>query len=798
MNIKKSMLGMTVLAITGFGGWSTISASANSQVFSTGQAALDGAPQGVDLQSGLDSNYFTIDPNVGTASGTNAAKLTKAHSPAGTGNSAIQISKAGVQDSWGAIWSTDESFDLSKSETASMWIYASGENAANVGDGMAFVLQNGGTDAYSGAGESMGVWGVANDLFSDVNPASSAIKNSWALEFDTYPNDDIPKQGAYLGWLLGTTPSTYDFFNSSPSSYDVEGPGDAQSSQSQITDAHIASNYPGSTDTYTGTEVYGNGGTINSSTGNKIAHTGNFYYYNLQHKGLLDEGATGGSGNLSDHRWHHITVSYTPPTTSGGDGSMTYTYNDKNPDTGLPQKSTDYATVPIDLSKFNLSSGQTKVRWGFTGSTGLYSENNLVIFDQIPGEAQTDASATMTTKDSDGNYTNEISDGDSVSGDSDVKLTYTFERTGGDEDWKSVNGDLTIPDDIDVTSGSVAYPDASYMDSNKNKVDVSKIVAPTSSGDGQKLSVPLADNGLTLSGTQKATVTLYGKVKDVASTSDVSEASQTSYFVGSNATSTAKTPNFTITKKVNPALAMELDESSSTLSVNAGGSDDAIVAGVAVPSDKTMDNGDITLHPTINGEAQDAVNLNDTTSGTMYGFKYHIANDKLKAGDNTVSFYATDTAGDKSATVSTTVTAGTVGFGHTSGDLIFEPTTLTGSGSVLIDRSDDWSLNVDDSQTKNSTWTVTANTNGMYLNGTATSTPLDGSLVYTDKAGNTTTLNSSDSPVIASGTSDGTASTTNIAADWTGDTGIRLRVNSGAVEGAYSGTINWSFVNSVE
>lgn len=284
----------------------------------------------------------------------------------------------------------------------------------------------------------------------------------------------------------------------------------------------------------------------------------------------------------------------------------------------------------------------------------------------------------------------------------------------------------------------------------------------------------------------------------VASTSDVSEASQTSYFVGGNATSTAKTPNFTITKKVNPALAMELDESSSTLSVNAGASDDAIVAGVAVPSDKTMNNDDITLHPTINGETQDAVNLNDTTSGVMYGFKYHIANDKLNAGDNTVSFYATDTAGDKSATVSTTVTAGTVGFGHTSGDLIFEPTTLTGSGSVLIDRSDDWSLNVDDSQTKNSTWTVTANTNGMYLNGTATSTPLDGSLVYTDKAGNTTTLNSSDSPVIASGTSDGTASTTNIAADWTGDTGIRLRVNSGAVEGAYSGTINWSFVNSVE
>ncbi|WP_407889203.1 hypothetical protein [Levilactobacillus sp. N40-8-2] len=797
MNVRKGLLGVVTLTVAGLGLWSVVPASANSTIFNTGDAALKGAPQGVDLQSGLDSNYFTIDKTVDTATGDNAASLVTAGSPAGTGNSAIQISKAGVQDSWGAIWSTDQTFDLSKSETASMWIYASGESASNVGDGMAFVLQNGGTDAYSGSGQSMGVWGVADQYFANTNPASSAIQNSWALEFDTYPNDDIPQRGTYWGALLGWTNSSYDFANSSPSSYDVSGPADTPSSQSQITDTHIASNYPGSTDTYTGTSVVGKGKIKNPLNGNMITGNGTFYYYNLQHKGLLDEGATGGSGNLSDHRWHHITVTYTPPTTSGGDGSMTYTYNDKNPDTGLPQASTDYATVPIDLSQFKLSSGQTKVRWGFTGSTGLYSENNLVIFDQIPGEAQTDASATMTTKDSDGNYTKNVSDGDSVSGDSDVKLTYTLERTGGDEDWKSVNGDLTIPDDIDVTSGSISYPDSSYTDSNDNKVDVSKIVAPTSSGSGQTLSVPLADSGLTLSGTQKATVTLYGTVKNVATDSDVSEAAQTSYFVGSNATSTAKTPSFTITKKVDPALAMQLDESKSTLAVNVGG-DDAIVEGVAVPSDKTLSNSDITIHPTINGVAQDTVDLDSATSGVLYGFKYAIANDKLTAGDNTVSFYATDPAGDKSATVSTTVTAGTVGFGHTSGDLIFDPTTLTGSGSTIINRSTDWSLNVDDTQTKDSNWAVTANTDGMYLNGTPSSTKLDGSLIYTDADGNTTTLDSSGSPVIASGTSDGTASSTNVAANWTDSTGIRLKVNSGATGGSYSGTINWSFVNSVE
>ncbi|NLR31807.1 L-type lectin family protein [Levilactobacillus tujiorum] len=795
MHIKKNLLGVLALSIAGLGVWSTEPAQANSTVFSTGDKALAGAPQGVDLQNGLASNYFTIDKNVDSATGDNSASLVSAGSPTGVGNSAIQISKAGVSDSWGAIWSTDESFDLDKSETASMWIYASGENASNVGDGMAFVLQNGGTDAYSGSGESMGVWGIANQYFNNTNPASSAIQNSWALEFDTFPNDDIFKRGTYLGTLIGWTNSSYDFANNNPSSFDVNGPADTPSSQSQITDTHIASNYPGATDTYTGTSVVGNGKIKSPLTGNMISGSGTFYYYNLQHEGLLDEGPTGGSGNLSDHRWHHITVTYTPPTTSGGKGSMTYTYNDKNPDTGLPQSSSDSATVPIDLSQFNLSSGQTKVRWGFTGSTGTYSENNLVIFDQIPGEAQTKASATITAKDSSGEYTNTLNDGDSVSGDTDVKLTYQLERTGGDSNWKAVNGELKIPDDIDITSGSISYPDSSYTDSNDNKVDVSKIVAPSSSGDGQTLAVPLADDGLTLSGTQKATVTLYGKVKNVASSGSVSEAAQTSYFVGSNATSAAKTPSFTITK---PDLSVALDEDSSTLKVNAGGTQAASVVGVAVASDSTVSNSDITIHPTINGVEQDAVNLDDITTGVKYGFNYPIANDKLTAGDNTVSFYATDSAGARSSTVSTTVTAGTVGFGDTSGDLTFEPTTLSGSGSTIINRSGDWRLDVDDSQTKDSTWQVTANTTGMYLNGVATGTPLDGALIYTDSTGNVTTLNSSDSPIIASGTSDGTDTTTNIASDWTTNSGIRLKVNSGAVEGTYSGTINWSFVNSVK
>jgi len=807
VRIRKGLLKISAwFAIAGLGIFgSTTVASANSTQFWNSSTALDGAPQGVYLGSGTASDYFTIDNTVATASGMNSAQLVDAGSPAGTGNSAIQISKAGVTQSWGSIWSKQQSFDLNKKETASMWIYASGERASSVGDGMAFVLQNGGTNVYSGPGESMGVWGVPDSLFAKTDLANTAIKNSWALEFDTFPNGSVPTQATYdtLDVLqLGPKGNpTWDFSGQNPSSFDVKG--DTPGAQTPITNTHIASNYPGDNGTYTETSVLANG-KKNFLNGVR-SWTGTFYYYSLKHLGFLDEGPTGGNGNLSDHRWHHITVDYTPPTTTGGNGSMTYTYNDKNPDTGLPQASTDYATVPINLSKFNLASGQSKVRWGFTGSTGEATENNLVIFDQLPGQAQTEATAKLEfsedpTADPSKTTMTDVDSGGSIPGDSPIKLTYTLGRTGGDEDWKSVNANLAIPKDLNITSGTIDYPDSSYKDSHENKVDVSKIV-DSSDGTSQSLAVPLADGGLTMSDTQHATITLYGTAKNVATdATGIAENEQTSYFTGANATSSAKTPNFKIMPKVNAKLAMDIfKDIYSILKVNYQSGQPAEVVGTAKPLDNKIKMEDITIHPSINGVSQDAVNMADIVAPQVpgiYYFDYKVPNDKLQPGDNTISFYATYGSGAdevKSTTVNVTVTAGTIGFGHTSGDMTFKPTTLNGIGSKVIDRSNDWSLDVDSSLIgSNSTWSVTAKTTGMVADDTAVSTPLDGSLIYTDATGTDKVLNDSNAPIIASGKVNGTNFSTNIAKDWTNDTGIRLKVNSGAVEGTYHGEIDWT------
>lgn len=974
MWIKKGILGLTLtLTITGIGIllWKTDTAQAT--VYNNYTAALDGAPQGVDLNSDEYKDYFWHANDVTGVTSSNSAKVVNAGSPIGSPNSAIQISRAGVQNSWGAIWSNDKVFDLRQPESASMWIYASTEAdyvKQGLGDGMAFVLQNSddGVKAFAkattldsnknnvytpGIGESMGVWGMDPEDWHLTNLGNNAIKNSWALEFDTFNNTSVPSSK-----LLITGLPTWNLDDSAPSSFDLgkyyntfDTSGNPTGSGSQVssTNNHIASNYPGDSSIYTGvpndgykTNIWGKDPLFGTSTWYTSGYTSStYYYYKMQHLGYLDEGknADATTDRMTDHRWHHITLTYTPPTGSGMVGSMKYVYDDKNTDTGLPQTPANSTEVPIKLSEFNLKDS-SMVRWGFTGSTGASTENNLVIFDQLPGEAQTSASATLSAKNKSGDYQPV---GDSVTGGSQVKLEYEFKHEGGLKDWQGVNASLQIPKSITLTSGKVTNPDGS----DGGKVDLSKI-----SGTSLPVSMGTGGNGVSLSGTQSGKITLYGTVKDA----NASESATTSYFQGSNATSVAELPAYNVKKAVlqtsasatlstkddsgnyapvdtsetpiipggsqirleydferdggpndwqdvnaaltipksikltsgkitNPddsnggdvdlsklvgtnlvvplgsdgsgvtlsgtqkgkivlygttvdndateskttsnfqgsngsasadltaftvkhsLLGMDIDDSVSTLAVNYGvkGSD-ASVVGVAVLHDKNgtplqnTERDAITIHPILNGVAQDTFKLSDEAyinpNYASTGFTYPIVNSKLtKQVTNTIEFYATDAAGDRSPTISRDIIAGIVKLGATSGNLSFGNATLTGIAGTTLSRDGNWSLDVDNSLTKGTNWELDATTSGMYQKDTAVASKLDGALVYPDENGFDVPL--SDSAMkIASGSSDGTINSTNIAQSWTANNGIRLKINNGATQGKYEGTIVWSLVNS--
>ncbi|WP_407889202.1 hypothetical protein [Levilactobacillus sp. N40-8-2] len=823
MEMRKGLLGVAVtLAVTGLGLWSGTEASAAETTYNNYTDALTGAPQGVDLNSDEYKDYFWHGDDATGATGTNSATLVDAGTT-GSNNSAIQISRAGVKNSWGAIWSNDKVFDLMKPETASMWVYASTEAAYTkdgLGDGMAFVLQNSddGVHAFSkaampdkdknnvytpGVGESMGVWGMDPRDWNSTDLAKNAISNSWALEFDTFNNTFVPSApfAAISQWDLDApyAPSSFDL-GSYYNSFDSSGNPTGTAGKINSDDNHIASNYPADSSTYTGMTQNGYRGEIWGKTGGLLGlpywaesrYETNYYYYKMTHLGYLDEGKTTDSttDKLTDHRWHHVTLTYTPPTSSDGIGKMKYVYDDKNSDTGEEKTPANSAEVPIKLSEFNLTDS-TKVRWGFTGSTGTSTENNLVVFDQVPGDVENSSTATLSTQDESGDYTPVDTSGTStptISGGEPVKLDYTFQRDGGLKDWEGVNALLTIPKSIHLTSGKITNPDGS----DGGSVDISKL-----NGTSLPVAMGNSDNGVNLTGTQEGKITLYGTATDTAST----EGSTTNYFQGSNASSSADLTGFKVAQS---KISMAVDPTNGTLKVNYGGKTDADIVGVVKSTDTTVSPTNVTIHPVLNGVAQDSFIQGDVDHynpnyGTT-GFHYLIPNAKLKAGSNTVTFYATDTnpSDGRSPVISQEVIAGTVELGNVN-DMSFGKMALTGADTTLS-RDGTWGLNVTDSRMKNSTWQLNAYADPLMTDATQTavSTKLDGYLVYPDANGVDEPLGTSPGTAtkIASGTSGDTTTTTNIASDWTDNSGIRLVVGGGATAGSYSGNINWTFVNS--
>ncbi|MCT4490165.1 hypothetical protein [Levilactobacillus parabrevis] len=830
MRMRKGILGVAVtLAVAGLGLWSGMVAHAAESVYYNYADALAGAPQGVDLNSDEYKDYFWHGDDISGATSSNSATLVDA-GKTGANNSAIRISRAGETNTWGAIWSNDKVFDLMKPQTASMWVYASTEAAyvkAGLGDGMAFVLQNSkdGVHAFSkagmpdknnntvytpGTGESMGVWGMDPKDWHSTDLAKNAISNSWALEFDTFNNTyDPPTKTLILGnpqWNLNApyAPSSFDL-GSYYNSFDASGKPTGSAGKINGSDNHIASNYPGDSATYTGVSRDGYRGNI---WGQLVLGTPNwytndytsssYYFYKMTHLGYLDEGknADATTDKLTDHRWHHVTLTYTPPTSVDGIGKMKYVYDDKNSDTGADKTPANSAEVPIKLSEFGISADSTKVRWGFTGSTGTSTENNLVIFDQVPGDVENSSSATLSAKGDSGNYTpvDSTASTPTLSGGTPVKLDYIFRRDGGLKAWQDVNASLTIPKSIQLTSGEIKNPDGS----DGGSVDISKL-----NGTTLPVSMGSNGNGVTLTGTQNGEITLYGTIAD----GEATESSSKSYFKGSNASSTAEMTGFKVSKS---RLAMDIDDATSTLHVNYEGALDANVIGVVVPDDKNVMPADVTIHPTLNGTDLDTFKQGDSdyyegTHGTT-GFKYDIPISKLKPGSNTISFYATDTNPDdgRSPVVSTEVIAGTVDLGDTSEDMSFGNMTLTGSGAnTTLKRDNDWGLDVIDSRAPGSDdWQLYAYADPLTTDPkqTAVPTTLDGYLVYPSADGTDKPLGTSPGTAtqVASGapSGDDTTKTTNIAEKWTDNSGIRLLVRGGATAGNYSGSIHWTFVNS--
>lgn len=754
MQFKRKMMGIALaVAVAGLSGLSamTTEAAISGGPFNTADEALNNAPQGARL-----TGYFKIADGI-----SNSAGVVSATQATGTvSDAAVRITEDKPNET-GAVWTNDNSFDLTRNQTASMWIFNGGTYGATLGDGMAFVLQNAGDpNQFSTSGESLGVWGIdpRSTTYSASALAATAIPNSWALEFDTYNNSTKTE----FGYNFDNPLSSFDLGDSYTA-------GTATGTKSTINGPHLASNYPGEADTY---QPMGN------NWGSTSKGSGYYYTYGLKHLGLIS------TATLNDDKWHHVTVSYQAPTGDTNIGKVTYTFNDKDPQTGLARTSAVSRTVPLDLSKFHLDAGQTKIRWGFTGSTGSYSENNIVIFDQIPDQVQTTASANMTY-DQDGQAVT-VANNAKIPGGSDVTLNYTAQRSDGNEDWRGVNAEIMVPQHITIGStATVTYEDGTTRTANI-----------TADGGGYK-RVNLARNGdgsgLTLTGKQAVKISIKGIADNPASGKTFSSGNMTltSYFEGENAVASASVPQFTIAYAKQPVLKLGLNQTA--IHVNAGSEKSTTITGSVTTTDQSLlTDGDVKLTPTVTSDNGTTPTLTEETlssSNPAKKFSYNFSTKAWPVGTYTVKMKATNiSTGDVTSTVPVSVVVGGLSFGENSAALSY--TSQLGGSSKIVPRANDhWGFTVNDTLAAGTDWKLYASATPL-TSDTVPGNTLSGNLVYSD--GTTEQDLASGNILVADRSSAGDNAAVNIASDWHAETGILLRLNSSAMQGSYTGKVDWT------
>ncbi|WP_203641999.1 hypothetical protein [Levilactobacillus andaensis] len=717
--------------------------------------AIGSMPPGLPIEGYFHSQGFM------NSSVPNSAKTVNGTSD--SSRQAVQINDGVGQV--GSVWAERDKyyFDFTKDQRASMWMYFGNKGAQNAGDGMAFVIQNDwrGEQAIAAnnfsfdpaIGQTLGVWGYASSRAdeNELNVARRAIQHSWALEFDTFTNMNSPVDDKSI-------PGSFDFQVGSQGVVKVPQP-------------HIASNYPavstpaGST---TGEGTY----KTNSFTG----QFGEYSYTRLQHNGLIKT-------PLSDGAWHHVTIDYKAPTDGTTTGNMTYTINDKQlSGSGAQEKQSETVDFDYSLLKDSDIDGPHEAKsglWGFTGTTSNINwENNLVVFEQIPGLVDANGSAKIYNRsrlDTSGQPT-EVSAGQNVTGGDRLRLDYQLQYNTGRVDWDNIAAEVHLPDHVTVNSGTITYANG-----KTETVDLSNL-------SGQNLSFKLGQ--LLNTDNRTATISLEGKADNPAN--DTSVVSQTSKFSGPNAIATADTPAFNL---VHSNVDFNLKVTSAPNISLAATTATPTITGNATLSGTGKESTNFTLHPVLNGQALKTISFpaSRNDGGAYTGnFTYKLPNDSgLKKGANTLTLTATDDAtGHESTAGEVILNVGELDWGIVNDNSSFKDTTLTGIGQT-VPRNADWHVEVNNQSGAN--WKMMAALTTPFAN---QSGKLAGNLIYQPAVGEPELMSEQPVAVADRSTDPGNVTTDICTTNWKADTGMLLKVNGGATAGDYQGQITWTLVNA--
>ncbi|WP_125764142.1 L-type lectin family protein [Companilactobacillus hulinensis] len=639
----------------------------------------------------------------------------------------------------GAIWSNiDEAnyIDISRDQTMSMWLYfgrpIDSTRPKEVGDGMAFVLQNddrgiGAISTFKGDpayGETLGVWGAdfdnENSEVTNATIAGTSIQKSYAIEFDTFANNLV----------------TYGNLNGKGVSFDA----------GMITQ-HIGMNYPDVPGTYTRQDV-----------NNMVPYR---HYFSMHHTVDMK------NMNLTDATWHHMTVKFEHAT-----HTLSFDYDDKNLD-GTYKAPDKSASTVLDMDHFKLGDSQ-KLRWGFTGSTGQYMENNLIVFESIPSFVSADTSASIknVTK----NYT--IGAGDHVDIGDNLDFTYNLNYESGSKEWSDILASMNLPSEVTFHSGSVIY--------NDNAGDVEEIPFSEYSNNNVQhlLSKDLSDTN------KKATIVLHTTVNSVDRQTDVKES--LAKFSSDNFIINDQTPNFVIDVD---ALNISTDPSGT---VNYGSLSEIpdtipVTGNIWYSKVSTINPATIKVKSSFNGGATVTTSATGIIGATA-PFSLSIDKSQLHIGQNTLTLYGQDNAGKRTKEVTIIFNVGGgLSFGKIATDVFFKDVHLGYKGEI-VPRKPGWQIEVIDGRSTRKGWTLQARATSLVDE--KTSSQLIGEIVHRNDSGTVSPLlNWTDIYSHVKDTDD--VETFDVANAWTQNNGVLLQLNGKNKAGSYSGKMEWNLLDSI-
>ncbi|GEO57844.1 hypothetical protein [Companilactobacillus bobalius] len=784
------------------------------------QQAIDGAPAGLDIQK-----FFNISPPLNTV--TDNPFL---YNYARTAKDGKVLDLADGSGKYGAAWSDTSAgnyLDIRKDQTVSAWLYfgAAVDNELLNGQGMALVLQNDprGYNAMGAGYQGLGVYGYDKGTTSYyylteskptvANPdyiASTAVKNSMALEFDSQKNDAIsqhdesPTQVNFVPG--GLRPGTYYYTLSGYDTRDTANKNPIPSNYPENSQfgagggyGHIAVTYPGLASSYallaTGAQNQVNSAWKGFTTAASVIHSG------TKAAQLVDAGT-----DENPIYWHHVTFTW-KHAENGESAQIKYAFNDKYLDGTINNDTTTLGgyprvdqTVKVDPSIFG-NIKDNKLYWGFTGangrSTGVYSK--LVVFESIPALVHAEAKTSITDHTLEKVITDDSTDQSVAHGDKltiDYNVNYDTENSRAD--WNKISADIDLPTNINYTpdnNGNIATINYTNSLNGNTKTEY---ISGTNLTD-QALKFKLAENLGKVSNTAytNADIVING-IADNTTDHDIDVPEKPAKFSGENQISTTSTPEFTVTYQKNWLLNFKNPD---PIDIVYNDADEKLNLPTQLSYDKNHHfkkddpiRYDISVAgKTYTGSSQ--ANSTDTSATGTIPLRSIIGNDfwnifKEKTTQK-ITVMATDKDDIKSNTVTYTVNVLQDKFldVNASKDLDFQDINYLSTNKYLK-RKSGYSVSV---TSLRNPWKLSVSTSAIKKG----DINFNGILVYKKKDGTTYDLTSDEVPIAENDVVSDQLVTTVISKDWTDDTGPLLKQTGVSESGKYSGLVTWHVTNSI-